>query len=82
MRYTSEISHDGPYVRVLLPDVLPPDWDALRRQLDPELDEGASRVMLIIGECAGFAPDDPALLQLIRGLQEEGIETMAFPGWR
>ena len=26
MRFVSEMWSDGPYVRVLLPDVLPPDW--------------------------------------------------------
>ena len=50
MRYTSEISRDGPYLRVLLPDVSPPDWEALRRELGPEVDEGATHVMLIVGE--------------------------------
>jgi hypothetical protein len=44
MRSTTEITCDGPYLRVFLPDVLPPDWEALRRELEPELEEGASGV--------------------------------------
>ena len=54
MRSTHEISCDGPYVHVFLPDVLPPDWEALRRELEPELEEGASRVTLIVGRSAGI----------------------------
>ena len=78
MRYTNEISNDGPYLRVLLPDVLPPDWEALRRELQPEVDEGATRVMLVIGECAGFTPEDPGLTRLVDSLRSQGLDTVVL----
>ena len=40
MLETHELLRNGPYLRVMLPDVLPPDWDALESDLDLELDEG------------------------------------------
>ena len=73
MRSTSEISCDGPYLRVFLPDVLPPDWEALRRELEPELDEGVSRVTFIVGRCA-ITCDDPSLLDLVGSLQSSGVD--------
>ena len=75
MRYTSEISCDGPYLRVFLPDVLP-DWEALRLELEPELDEGASRVTFIVGRCAGITCDDPSLLDLVGSLQASGVDAV------
>lgn len=79
MRYTSEISRDGPYIRVLLPDVLPPDWEAIRRELKQELDEGASRVLFVLGECPDFTPQDTALVQLVSWLVGEGVDAVAIP---
>ena len=76
MRFVSEMWSDGPYVRVLLPDVLPPDWEALRRDLEPEIAEGATRVLLIAGECAGFSPADPGLAALVGSLRDQGIEAI------
>jgi hypothetical protein len=76
MRYTHEISSDGPYVHVFLPDVVPPDWEALRRELEPELDEGASRVTLIVGRCAGIECDDPSLLELVASLRSSGVQAV------
>ena len=76
MRSTSEISCDGPYLRVFLPDVLPPDWEALRCELEPELDEGASRVTLVVGRCAGITCDDPSLLDLVGSLQSSGVDAV------
>ena len=34
MRYGTELTQDGPYLKVVLSDVLPPDWDALRRDVE------------------------------------------------
>ena len=74
MRSTSEISCDGPYLRVFLPDVLPPDWEELWRDLEPEIDEGISRVTFIVGQCAGITCDDPSLLDLVGSLQSSGVD--------
>jgi hypothetical protein len=40
MHPISGITSDGPYLHVLLRDVLPPDWEALRHDLEPEIEEG------------------------------------------
>ena len=58
MRETTEITAIGPYVRVTLPDVLPPNWEELTRDLEPELDEGASLVTFVLGPCCGVDRDD------------------------
>jgi hypothetical protein len=47
MRDRYELTCDGPYVRVVLPDVLPPDWDALEREIDEEVEDGATKVMVM-----------------------------------
>ena len=74
MRYLSEMTCDGPYLRVLLPDVLAPDWDTLRRDLELELDEGATRVTLVVGERSPVAEDDPSLAAVVGSLRNEGVE--------
>lgn len=79
MRYSWEISRDGPYIRVLLPDVLPPDWEALRRALESELEEGANRVQLVLGECPGFSPEDPAFVRLEWWLRRAGVDVVTIP---
>ena len=76
MRFTHEISTDGPYLHVYLPDVIPPDWEALRRALEPELEEGASRVTLVVGRCAGIDLDDPSLLDLVGSLRSSGVQAV------
>jgi hypothetical protein len=74
MRYLSEMTCDGPYLRVLLPDVLPPDWGTLRRDLELELDEGGMRVTLVVGECSPVAEDDPSLAALVGSLRNEDVD--------
>jgi hypothetical protein len=76
MRLTHEISTDGPYLHVFLPDVVPPDWEALRRELEPELEEGASRVTLVVGPCTCIDADDPALLDLVGSLRSSGVQAV------
>jgi hypothetical protein len=75
MRLTHEISTDGPYLHVFLPDVVPTDWEALRRELEPELEEGASRVTVVVGRCTGIGVDDPSLLDLVGSLRSSGVQT-------
>lgn len=74
MRSTSEITCDGPYLRVHLPDVLPPDWETLRRELEVELEEGATRVTFVVGRSAGVTSDDPSLLDLVGSLRSSGVD--------
>ena len=76
MRLTHEISTDGPYLHIYLPDVVPPNWEALRRELEPELEEGASRVTLVVGQCAGIGVDDPSLLDLVGSLRASGVQAV------
>jgi hypothetical protein len=75
MHTTSRITADGPYLHVLLPDVLPPNWEALRRDLEPEIEEGARHVTFVLGRSAGVEPSDSNLLDLVDSLRELGVET-------
>lgn len=76
MLRSNEITCDGPYLRVSLPDVLPPDWGTLRRELELELEEGGSRVTFIVGRCAGITCDDPSLLDLVGSLRSSGVDAV------
>ena len=78
MRLSTEISRDGPYCRVLLPDVLPTDWEALRRDLESEIEEGASRVTLIASRPAGSLIDDPQLIELVGSLRSSGLDAVVL----
>ena len=73
MRETTEITAIGPNVRVALPDVLPPNWEELRRDLEPELDEGASLITFVLGPCCGVDRDDPSLLEFLKTLRSAGV---------
>src|SRR4051812_17329603 len=42
METTTVITYDGPYLHVLLRDVLPPDWEDVRRELEREIECGAA----------------------------------------
>lgn len=72
------IISDGPYLHVVLPDVLPPDWDALSRDLEPELEEGVTRVTFVLGHAAGVEPDDPHLLDLVDSLRAADVEAVVL----
>jgi thiosulfate dehydrogenase (quinone) large subunit len=76
MRYGYELLRDGPYLRVLLSDVLPPDWNTLRREVDAEIEEGASRVVMIATDCAGFGSDGAQLEDMVASLRGEGLDTL------
>ncbi len=75
MRCMSEITRDGPYLRVLLPDLLPPDWDALRRELDWEMEEGATDVTFVVGD--GYHEEDvaSAFTSVLASLADQGVAT-------
>lgn len=75
MHTTGHITADGPYLHVLLSDVLPPDWEALRRELEPEIEEGARHVTIVLGRSAGVEPADRHLLDLVESLRATGLDT-------
>jgi hypothetical protein len=50
-------------LRVILPDLLPPDWDALETDLDFELEEHVDQVTVVAPSCA---PADLALETILR----------------
>jgi hypothetical protein len=76
MHATGTIRTDGPYLHVQLPDVIPPDWDALRHELEPEIDEGVTRVTFVLGQHAGVKPDDQELLALVGSLRTTGVRAV------
>jgi hypothetical protein len=78
MQATSRITADGPYLHVLLPDVLPPDWEALRRDLEPEIEEGARHVTFVLGRRAGVEPSDLNLIDLVASLRSSGLDTLVL----
>ena len=45
-----ELRRNGPYLRVILPDVLPPDWTPLARDLELEL-EAVDQLKGAIAHC-------------------------------
>jgi len=53
MLETHELLRNGPYLRVTLPEVLPPDWNSLERDLDLELDDGVVEKATIVAPCCG-----------------------------
>ena len=74
MRDRYELTCDGPYVRVVLPDVLPPDWDALEREIDEEVEDGARKVMLMAADERTLDTHGERLSALVSGLQAQGID--------
>jgi DNA-binding LacI/PurR family transcriptional regulator len=74
MRYGSELMQDGPYLQVVLPDVIPPDWDALRRDVESAIDDGANRVTVIASDRVGLETDDDRLEAMVDALKDEGVE--------
>jgi hypothetical protein len=71
MKLDHEVRYDGPYLHVDLPEVLPPDWRALRRDLDPD----AFVTRAFITAPRRMWPDDEVELLLIAdALTGEGAE--------
>ena len=75
MDTSTDITYDGPYLHVLLRDVLPPDWDALRRELEREIECGARKVTIAIARSSDVSPRNPDLLDLRDRLQAIGVPT-------
>jgi len=76
MRDRYELTRDGPYVRVVLPDVLPPDWDALEGEIDEEIEDGAARVMVCVGDAGTLDTHGERLALLVSELEAEGVEAV------
>jgi hypothetical protein len=76
MRDAYELTRDGPYVRVVLPDVLPPDWDALERDVADEVDDGAARVMVMAGDARTLDTHGERLAELVGGLRAGGVDAI------
>jgi hypothetical protein len=76
MRDAYELTRDGPYVRIVLPDVLPSDWDALEREIGDEVDDGATRVMVMAGDGGTLDTHGDRLTVLVRRLEDQGVETV------
>ena len=51
MLETHELLRNGPYLRVTLPEVLPPDWDSLETEVYLELSEGVVETATIVTPC-------------------------------
>jgi hypothetical protein len=75
MDTTTLITSDGPYVHALLRDVLPPDWEALRRELEREIEDGAQQVTIALSRASGISPTDEHLLDIRDRLERAGIAT-------
>jgi len=78
LQATSCITSDGPYLHVLLRDVLPPDWEALRRELEPEIEEGATHVTFALARSTAVTPHDRGLVELVESLRGSGIRTVVL----
>ena len=77
MRFDYEVVRDGPRVRVMLPDVAPPDWDRLERALRSEIEDGATQIMVWAGAFDGPDRADDRLTALIESFAGEGIGAVA-----
>jgi hypothetical protein len=76
MRDGYELTRDGPYVRVVLPDVLPPDWDALEREIGDEVEDGATRVMLMAGDEGTLDTHGERLDAIVAVLARAGVDAV------
>jgi hypothetical protein len=74
MRDTYELTRDGPYLRVVLPDVLPPDWDTLEGEIDEEVEDGAARVMVMAGDAGTLDTHRDRLGAIVDDLARRGVD--------
>jgi hypothetical protein len=68
-----ELQRNGPYLRVILPDVLPPDWTALNRDLELAVDEGVQQATLVTPHIDVVNGDLDRVLQLSSMLIRQGV---------
>jgi hypothetical protein len=79
MGSTYEITHDGPYMRIVLPDFLPPHWESLRREVAFECDEPVTRAVVVAPET--MTTSGVCELDLVIELLE-GAGADVFVEWR
>lgn len=73
---TYEVKRNGPYLRVVIPEVMPPDWEALRRDLVGELEEGGvTRVSIVTPHFSYDRTDREALSTFLQYLADERVDT-------
>lgn len=80
MLETHELLRNGPYLRVTLPDVLPPDWSSLESDLDLELEEGVVEKGTIVAPCCappGVTVD--AVLRIASLLERQDVRVRIEP---
>ena len=73
MSDTYELRRNGPYLRVILPDVLPPDWSILARDLELEVVEGVETATIVTPHIDAVNGDLDRLLQLSSMLIRQGV---------
>ena len=78
MRFDHEVVRDGPRIRVVLPDVLPPDWDGVERDLRSEIDDGATHIQVCAAAFNGRDEADDRLIMLTESFAGEGIDTVVI----
>ena len=79
MRFDHEVVRDGPRIRVVLPDVLPPDWDGVEHHLRSEIDDGATPVLPVCAAAFnGRDEADDRLIMLTESFAGEGIDTVVI----
>ncbi len=80
MLETHELLRNGPYLRVMLPDVLPPDCDALERDLDLELGEGVvEKATIVAPYCAPPRLTVDAVLRVASFFGRHGVRVRIEP---
>jgi hypothetical protein len=80
MLETHELLRNGPYLRVTLPDVLPPDWDSLENDLDLELDEGVvEKATIVAPSCAPPGLTVDAVLRVASYFGRHGVRVRIEP---
>jgi hypothetical protein len=76
MRDHYELTCDGPYIRIVLPDVLPPDWDALEREIDEEVEDGATKVMVMAADERTLDTHGERLSALVTQLRADDVDVV------
>ena len=74
-----EITHDGPYLRIVLSDHLSPEWETLGREVAFECDEPVTRAIVVSPHVHTDA-DALELQNLVRLLERSGADV--FLEWR
>jgi hypothetical protein len=79
MQTAYEMTHDGPYLRIVLPDCVPSNWEALRREVEFECGEPITRATIVSPHVHTGAEVDE-LHRLVRHLEGSGADV--FVAWR